>query len=508
MIDSSSYSVAELEMLELKRREAQLLRRRLQLQKENGVYFYTPWPKQDMFHAGGSKKYRLLRAGNRAGKSVANSTEVCAWLMGERVWYKRPFDVFFKDGKLYRRHDGYAKHPLVTLGIPQRPNKILLTTTDWDKVDEIWTGQRGDGGKLWKMLPRGFVKSAKRNHAGSIDTIECENGSLFKADTVQSFLKNPQGSESSDWDALAWDEPGPEDMWKAQSRGLVDRGGFGWFTLTPLSQRWINDMFFPTPNQDVGPLENRLALTASAYENPFLNEEALRDFEASLTQDEKECRILGVPLELSGLVYKEFDYSKHVLKEIPHGWEDYWTPPQDYVVSFSIDPHPQTPHAVIFFAVSQQGQVFIYDEIFRQMGPDELAEEIRRRVAGRTVHYRKCDPLAWTHDPITNSCFAEELAKNGLWVDKSSKAKDFGIQKSRRAFARPGFVYVNPHLKRFLFEINRYCYDKENKPIDKDDHLMEAMYRLFINELAWFDGSNTMHAVDDDTMRFDLSLEV
>jgi len=99
------------------------------------------------------------------------------------------------------------------------------------------------------------------------------------------------------------------------------------------------------------------------------------------------------------------------------------------------------------------------------------------------------------------------LTKCGVWVDKASKAKEFGILQTRRALTRPGYIYVNPELKRFLFEINRYCYDKENKPIDKDDHMMEAMYRLFINDLIWFDATDNMAPVEDEDILFNLAME-
>lgn len=491
----------------LLQKKASLLRRKLDLVKENGVYFYTPWSKQDLYHSNAHRRLRLFRAGNRTGKSTAACAECVAILMGERSWYKRAFTIFNKDGSVFRHHDGHENHPLVRHGLPQRPVKLLLITTDWDKVDEIWTGQQGQGGKLWSMLPKGFVKKVRRNHAGVIDTVECENGSLFRADTVQSFIKDPQGSESSDWDFINIDEPCPEDQWKAISRGLMDRNGSAAFTLTPLKERWINDLFYPSPGSPNNIPESRFAVSASTYENPYLSNEAIAEYEASLTEDERECRIKGVPLELSGLVYKEFEYSKHVLQSVPFGWKDMWTPPQDYVISYSIDPHPQTPHAVLFVAVAPTGQKFIYDEYFRQVTPDVLAAEILHRTAGRRVHLRKCDPLAWTHDPITNSCLAEELAKLGVWVDKASKSKEFGILQTRRHLARDNNVYVNPNLKRFMFEINRYCYDKENKPIDKDDHMMEAMYRLFINEPIWFPESSSAGPVEDIEIHTDLSYE-
>ena len=128
-----------------KRRLLQLKRRKLEMVQANGSVFYRPHPKQDLFHRAGAKKYRMMRAGNRTGKSEAGASEDAAWLQGERPWYAEG-------------------DPARTVGIPQgRPVKLLLITTDWDKVDEVFTGQEGEGGKLWKKLPRGSVKKTKRN---------------------------------------------------------------------------------------------------------------------------------------------------------------------------------------------------------------------------------------------------------------------------------------------------------------------------------------------------------
>lgn len=471
--------------LELKRREVELLRKKLELKKQFGLAFYTPYHKQHLFHKS-SARFRMFRAGNRTGKSTCGAAEDCAWLMGERPWYAK---------------DDPARYS----GIPKRPVKGVVITTDWDKVNEIWTGLEGQGGKIWHFLPKGFVKNTKRNHSGAIELIECENGSLLRFDTVESFKKNPMGSESSDWDFAHIDEPCPEGQWKAISRGLVDRGGYGWFTLTPLSEMWINDLFFPREGSVRG---GYYAVAASTRDNPYLSPDDIAEFEAGLTEDEKQCRINGLPLELSGLVYKGFSQEKHVLKEVPKGWTDFNTPPSNYVFYVEIDPHPQTNHAVLFTAVAPTGQKFICREIWTPTrSPSALAGQVMRMTEGYTRGRVEADPLAWQKHPITDRCMADEFMMTGLAIQPASKQKEFGILKMCQEFQKEDNIYIAPNLKRFLFEINRYVYDKENKPIDKDDHMMECMYRTFINDPIWFDPSVVSTPVEDIIIdRADLTL--
>jgi len=465
----------------------ELEQKRLQLVKDFGLVYYQPWEKQDAFHKSNAKR-RMVRAGNRSGKSTLGAAEDCAWLLGERPWYP-------------------LNDPARRACIPQRPVKGLIITTDWDKVKEIWTGEDG---KIWKFLPKTEVKNSLRNHSGAVETIFMKNGSTLRIDTVESFKKNPQGSESSDWDFIHVDEPCPEAMWKATSRGLMDRGGYAWFTLTPLTEFWINDMFFPRPGSSASPFATvqttlpKWSITASTYENPYLKKEDIAEFEATLTEDERQCRINGIPLELSGLVYKQFSYEKHVLKNVPAGWEDYNSPPLDYIVYYSIDPHPQTPHAVLFVAVAPTGQRFIFSELWVPDRPIALlASQILRTIAGYEIGRADADPIAWIEHPVSELTMADEFARNDVVLMKASKDRTYGTLHMQGEFAAVDLhglpmVYVSPNLSRFLFEINRYCYDKENKPIDKDDHMMECMYRIFIQEPRWYDRKSDSGPVDDE----------
>lgn len=467
------------EILAIRRRKLKLLQEKAALVKGFGLLNYAPHPKQDRFHRAGNYRRRLVTAGNRFGKSLMGCGEDCAWLYGERIWYPK-------------------SDPARTAGLPTRPVKGLVITIDWDKVDEIWTSERGDQpGKLWQLLPADFIKSKRRNHSGAISVVECANGSTLTFDTVKSWKANPLGSESSDWDFIHVDEPCPEKMWKAHSRGLVDRGGWAWFTLTPLQEVWILDYFFPrTTSRRELPEEaaegTRWAIRGSMHDNPYLSQEGKDEYIRTLTPEERDCRVSGIPLELAGLIYKNFDFDRHVLKAIPKGWTSYSTPPLEWPTYGAVDPHPRLPHAALFLTVSPLGQKFVYDEVFRRVHTGIFCdEELRPRLAPRNVIYVKCDPMAWIESPIDGRSIQDDFADHGIFVEKSSKALSQGIMKVQEELGYDDNIYISPHVEEFLYEIQRYCWDEDKeKPVDKDDHMMECFYRLLIEDPKWIPRSD------------------
>lgn len=470
--------MSEIDLILLKRKELELRQKRLALRKSFGLAFYRPHEKQSQFHEAGVKyKRRMARAGNRFGKSTLGVAEDCSWLLGYRPWL--PED-----------------HPAYRGGIPQHPIKLLIITTDWSKVDEVFTSQRGGDngepeGKLWKFLPQGFVKKVHRGHGGVINVIECANGSVARFDTVRSYLNDPQGTESSDWDAIHVDEPCPEGMWKSASRGLMDRDGSAWFTLTPLTEMWINDMFFP---EELGgeARPNVWAVTGSTYDNPHLPKSAIEEFERSLTDEERQCRLHGLPLHLAGLIYKQFDRNVHVLREPPLGWNG-WEPPLSWPRYFYIDPHPQTPHCVLFLTVGPDHRRYYYRDLFKHCSIEELASLVRETLGKGRVIRGRIDPCAYINDPITLTNMAEELGRHGVFVEKASKAREQGTLRVQGELAKRDIhnlpvMLFTPECRRTLWEIQRYCWDeKENKPIDKDDHAMECLYRAELDDPVWIE---------------------
>lgn len=475
------------ELRAIKQEQIKLLAHKQRLILENGLKYYEPHPKQDAFHRAGRFKRRAVFAGNRFGKSDCGASEDSAQAVGERLWYPE-------------------SDPARYAGIPRRPQKILVITTDWGKVDEIFTNERGaDTGKLWKLLPRGFVKSKKRNHgSGAIETMECINGSLIQFDTVESFKKNPQGAESSKWDVIHVDEPCPEKMFSAHARGLMDTDGQAYFTLTPLKEPWIYDKFFG--DNDAGEIiklgaprlykNDFWSITGSIWDNPYLSEAAIiRYLEEDCPEEERECREKGIPLQFAGLIYKEFEPAVHFYRNLPDGWEDFDCPPPHWPVYLQLDPHPQTPTAGLLTTVGPSTRKYVYNEIWLKGIAATIVQDILKKTGKNHMVNPQCDPSAFNVDELTGSCWATDFGDLGIWFSKAPKQLDRGIKAVQAALqarftdGTPEWMF-SPLLKRFIYEIKRWHWDKDNKPKDKDDHTLECLYRTVLNHPQWIDFSN------------------
>ncbi len=412
---------------------------------------------QDAFHRAGNYRVRGIVCGNRWGKSLCGAAEDYAWLIGERVWYP-------------------STDPARSLGIKPPPNRVLVLTTDWDVVHDVWTRDTGTNpGKLWKFVAN-RVESVRRSNNGVINQITLTNGSEIVFETERSYVNDPQSAESRDWDAIHVDEPVCEPMFKAHARGLMDRNGKVWFTLTATREPWIVDYC----KQD-----GNWFYEGSTYENPHLSKEAIAQFEALLTEDERACRLYGKPLHLAGLVYKMF---RGPLTEPPPGWRSLSEPPPDSLLYITIDPHPQVPTAVLFCAVCPGSPVrHYYYDIFSRAVIADIAEEVRKAAAGYRVAKVRIDPAAFVRDPISGRSAANEFRRNGLLVQKAKRNKAAGIMKVQQELVL-GNIVIHSTARRTLWEIQRYSWseDGSNRPMDADDHMMENLYRCELENPIWY----------------------
>lgn len=454
---------AKSELLELQRNKETALR-------ERKLWYFVPSPKQREFFNKSLVKRRAGFCGNRFGKSTLGVIEDICWLIGYRP--------FFPEGD-----------PLRTLGIPKHGVKGLVVAEDWDKVKEIFTNDDSieRQGKFYEYLPSDFIKKSHRNEKGIVDQItvisELDGAvreSIVYFDTVKSFKQNPSAFESSDWDFIHLDEPVVKALWAAVSRGLIDRGGFSWWLLTPIKEPWMYTEM--VANSKLQP-ELFWFFEASMDDNPLLSEQDKELYLSQLTEDEREARRKGTPLAYGRLVFSDYHEDYHLLKGSHPGWPQIIKPTFKESVRYAIDTHPQTPHAVVFAAVSSDGAIDIYDEIFKKCRINELAILVREKLGGLRVDLELCEPGAWNEDQGSGVCYADIFYEHGLSLIPGSKRKEDAILLTQQLFKqrlRPFRIHERcVNLRR---ELLAHYFDKDNKPVDKDDHLIECLRRLVIHD--------------------------
>ena len=456
------------------------------LLRSNELASFVPNPGgQATFFEQSNKYLRAVFSGNRFGKSTAGVVEDCCWLLGYRP--------FFPVG-----------HPLRTLGIPKHGVKGLVIAATWDKVRDIFV-REGDPavddriGKFFTYLPAHTITARTRNQNSIVSSLEITSEtegkvrkSLLVFDTVSSFLTKPIGKESSDWDFIHLDEPCPEPLWEAISRGLIDRNGKSWWLMTPITEPW---MYYRATEQVIKNPDKYWVYEGDTDENLTLGEEEKENFFGTLTEEAKAARKSGRPLALSRLVISNFNSKPvaeggRVIEGTPLGWKNPFTPPDQHMIAVAVDTHPQTPHATLKVSVSPLGEVFIYNERFvkgaingEKKGDDSICGWLKEAPEFSQMRYLLLEPGAWNEDQTTGRRFVDSFFEAKLDPLKGSKKRAENNILFNDLFGRTDRkIYVLAHCRVFLKEIRQWYFNKDDKATDKNDHMMENFGRLLAHD--------------------------
>lgn len=336
---------------------------------------YVPHAKQKLFHCA-PNKIRAVFGGNRSGKSEMGVNEAKFHATGVYPdWYPTE-----------NRFTG--------------PTKGRIVVTDF------------------KAASREVIEpKLKRWFGEAICKIERSMGNLSKVHVthitggISTFDVMTHEQDTNQFEGWAghwvwFDEPPPRDKYIACLRGMVDYGGRMWITATPITQPWLFDEIVTNTARNAWHTE------VSIYDNPHLKVHEIEEFLISLTEEEKEARILGKFLHLSGRIYPELDLKLHLIKELPQ--EHYSWP-----VYFVLDPADRRPHHGLWLKMDPMGTLYVYDEIVFKGTVAETSAQIklRERMAGvnpDTV-IRILDPNKGRSPSIVSGLkLYQEFGANGL----------------------------------------------------------------------------------------------
>ena len=300
---------------------------------------YEPHPLQEKFHKS-QKKIRCFIGGNRVGKTTASFVEA-SWIAN-------------------------GVHPYRFCKVPNVGKLYALT---WQKVMETFAP------KIKEFIPRSLLNSKKpftRDQHGYIKAIHWANGSVTE---IGSYEQQAMTAEGGDYDYVGFDEPPPRALYIANLRGLIDRDGFMWFSMTPLSEPWIFDeLWVPGLNGSKTYVD---CFNGASDENPHINLKALQIFLSELTDAEKEIRYEGKFAKLKGLVIDTYKEELSLIEPFELT--------SDFVIYEGLDPHANKPNRALWKAVDRDGFRYSVAELDCDMGiynwGIEIAKVRRRLVA-------------------------------------------------------------------------------------------------------------------------------
>lgn len=262
----------------------------------------------------------------------------------------------------------------------------------------------------------------------------------------------------SDWQH--WDEPPPQAILNAASRGKMASNAPSWFTMTPLKEPYIYDIFSMNAFNNDGEDDEIAIFRCTVWENcqdwcrecdleipenhpeglqpgqvrpvnrcpqcrrvmGFMPRAGIENYLKTITdQDEREARELGKWKHLSGMVYKELDRQTHIYKDFQI--------PRDWMRIECVDPHDARPTRWLFGAVSpeeilvkgtQANRIYWYAYLLANGNIDSIARQVKvkraehdyREPAMVILDAKFGRKTIKTADEMT--CWEEELEDSGI----------------------------------------------------------------------------------------------
>lgn len=319
----------------------------------------------------------------------------------------------------------------------------------------------------------------------------------------------------------AWfDEPPPDAILKA-TIARMRRGGVIIITATPISgSAHLYDMFAKGEVEvevAVREGEDPVKIMRSVYHTTadvesackqhgirgHLEHQHILQMIAEYPEDEMQARAYGKFHHLIGLVFKRFSRKVHTIKpfRMKHS---------DYCVYEYLDPHPRNPDATLWIAVDRKGTKYIIDELwYKPEDTADLAQRILNKASQYRVMGRWIDPWAFNRDQHTENepNLSDKLAEQGLVYLPAPKQRTAADKRIEQALnyieangqmIKPPELYIFENCQRTIFEFEHYRWDewtgkiadkknRKEKPVDKDDHMIENIGRGLIQEHIFYE---------------------
>lgn len=421
-------------------------------------FLYEPLPKQEEFHAA-HKKFKLYAGGWGAGKSLCGAAETIRLSM---IYPKNYFMV-------------------ARMTMPE-----LRRTS----MKEILEFKMEVNGEETEFINSPLIKRYDKNEK----EIELVNGSvIFFTHLDDAGWKQRGVNLGGGWiDELT---EIPEEAWLSLDSRLRRKGTcpkcarttnksdntcrkcgivtlkhrlFG--TSNPEGHDWVWKHFIAQPTKD------HFAVVAKTADNPYLPDGYEDGLRARMPKEWCD-RYLDASFDsFSGLVYKDFqDKAPYVVEEfeIPIRWHRF----------ISLDFGYRNPTAILWFAVSESGQVYIYDEFYgNELTVKELATIIDTKNGKQSIQLELIDPSCKNRTGAEGRSICDEFELHGHYFQGANNDVRAGINRVSE-FIKDKRVHIFRNCVNLRREFQVYKWKDlragtegvPEKPVKKDDHMMDSV---------------------------------
>jgi hypothetical protein len=363
---------------------------------------------------------------------------------------------------------------------------------------------------LKEWLPEGRYTTDKRGKYYEAKWY-FDNG--FELD-IMTYDQDLKQFESANLGIVLLDEPPSNAIFKACISRLR-RGGVLGVVCTPLmGSAWLYDGFVANPNMEA---EFKAVVTAEVEDackihgvRGFLDHDEILKMIAQYSEDDKQARIFGKFQHLVGLVFKKWNREVHVIKPFDINKDN-------FCVVEALDTHPRNPDAYLQVAIDRHGTKYVIDELYQNGAEDELAARIKLKREGKRIVKSLLEPGAFTEDQHesneTKNSLAKRLQKLGLYFVAGSKRRQDALRRIKEALnfqetkgriIQPPELYVFDTCQRTIWEIEHWQWDDwrgstadnkspREKPQDKDDHIIEDLGRILLEEQKFVENVTTQY---------------
>lgn len=241
-------------------------------------------------------------------------------------------------------------------------------------------------------------------------------------------------------------------------------------TTNPEGHDWVWKHFIAQPTKD------HFSVIAKTADNPYLPE----GYESGLrSRMPKEwCdRYLDASFDsFSGLVYKDF------IDKSPTVVEEFEIPPRWYRF-MSLDFGYRNPTGILWYAVSETGQVYVYDEFYgNELTVRDLSQIIDTKNAKHSIQLKLIDPSCKNRTGAEGLSICDEFEKYGHYFQPANNDVRAGINRVSE-FIKERKIHIFQNCFNLRRELQTYKWKDlkagtegvPEKPVKRDDHLSDSL---------------------------------